>query len=228
MSVLAAKCPCCGRDIGFEESVEEYTCVFCGAELKVSALKTEHLDPAQKKEEPGARQAKEEPKPDPDMFSHRHHHHREVRTADDIDPAEVGLTREEIEEHLKRKAEYKEELHAVVDQIDEFRARRPKLKARSKTVSTLSGVGIGLAVASAIAILLFADGESELNDVLLVVSGITAAVAVFMLVLSFIRRNDIKKQQSRLEETILEKKQKRDVLIGRINKINKTLHIHSK
>lgn len=228
MGILAAKCPCCGRDIGFEENTTDYTCVFCGAELKVSALKTQAVEPTVKKSDAPVKEEKEEkkPKPDPAQFSKRRH--REVRTADDIDPAEVGMTREQIEEQLQRKAEYKEELHAVVKQIDEFRARRPKLEAKRKTVTTLGGVGIGLAVAAAVAIMLFADGESDLSDVLLVISGIVAAVAVFMLILSAVRRRDIKKQQSRLEETILEKKQKRDVLIGRLNKINKALHIHSK
>ena len=226
MSILAAKCPCCGRDIGFDENTQEYTCVFCGAQLKVSALKTQAVEPVVKKSDAPVKEEKKPKQADPAQFSKRRH--REVRTADDIDPAEVGMTREEIEEQLKRKAEYKEELHAVVKQIDEFRARRPKLEAKRKTVTTLGGVGIGLAVAAAVAIMLFADGESELSDALLVISGIVAAVAVFMLILSAVRRRDIKKQQSRLEETILEKKQKRDVLIGRLNKINKALHIHSK
>ncbi len=45
MSVLAAKCPCCGRDIGFDENTQEYTCVFCGAKLQIAALKTQRLEP---------------------------------------------------------------------------------------------------------------------------------------------------------------------------------------
>lgn len=225
MSILAAKCPCCGRDIGFEDNTEEYTCVFCGTQLQVSALKTQLVAN-------GAASAKAEaPKKDPAPRTEKQKKHyllsKDVHSADDIDPKEVGLTREEIEEQLKRKAEYKEELHSVVRQIDEFRARRPKLEARRKTVSTLTGIGVGLAVAAAAALALFVDGDGEYNDLILIACGVIAVVALVMLITSAIQRSDVKKQQSRLEETIIEKKQKRDVLIGRLNKINKTLHIHS-
>ena len=44
MAILAANCPCCGRDIGFDESAKEYTCIFCGAKLITATLVKERLD----------------------------------------------------------------------------------------------------------------------------------------------------------------------------------------
>ncbi|MBQ1520135.1 MAG: TFIIB-type zinc ribbon-containing protein [Clostridia bacterium] len=228
MSILAAKCPCCGRDIGIEENTEEYTCVFCGTKLKVAALKTTPVEEADKQS--GAAEVKDAPVNGEHKSSAggengrhgRHHSRHESVSSKEINAPE--LTREEIEEELKRKAEFKEELHSALHQINELRARRPKLEARLRTVTTLGIVGAILAVVAGGGMFFFADGES---DMLLIVSGVLAVLALAMLITSGIRRKDVKKQQSRLEESILEKKQKRDILIGRLNKINKTLHIHS-
>ena len=150
MSILAAKCPCCGRDIGIEENTEEYTCVFCGTKLKVAALKTTPVEEADKQS--GAAEVKDAPvngehKSSAGGESERHgrHHSRH----ESVSPKEINapeLTREEIEEELKRKAEFKEELHSALHQINELRARRPKLEARLRTVTTLGIVGAILAV----------------------------------------------------------------------------------
>ena len=220
MSILAAKCPCCGRDIGIQENTEEYSCVFCGAKLKVSALKTELIE---KREA-----VKEEPKPEKHAGESRASHGEKEHAGHGADAPE--LSQEEIDRQLKRKAEFKEELHSAVRQIDELRQRRPKLEAKLRTINTLGIIGAILAVAAGAAIVLFAEGSAEEgsgNTMALIVAGGIALVSLFMLILSFIRRSDIKKQRKRLEDSIIEKKQKRDILIGRLNKINKMLHIHS-
>ena len=242
MSILAAKCPCCGRDIGIEENSEEYTCVFCGTKLKVSALKTELVNASGDSGSSGEdgssgsrRRSHHSSRDSSHHSSHGSSHHSSHGSShrsshgSDSDPDQIDapeLTQEEIDEQLKRKAEYKEELHSALHQINELRARRPKLDARLRAVVTLGVVGVVLAVFAAICIV-FSATRGEGGDVMLIVSCAVALVALAMLITSAIRRNDIKKQKSRLEESIIEKKQKRDVLIGRLNKINKTLHIHS-
>lgn len=252
MSILAAKCPCCGRDIGFEKDIEEVTCVFCGARLKVAALKTETVEPPAQNAKPSESNGASDPSADKGSQSSEHHrsehhhgehhhgehhhsehhhsehhhgehHHGEHReSVREVNAPE--LTEEEIAEELKRKAEFKDELHTTVHQINDLRARRPKLQTKLRTISTLGIVGAILAVGAGLAIFLFAEGDSE-NTLLMIISGVVALIALAMLITSAVRRGEIKKQQSRLEESILEKKQKRDILIGRLNKINKTLHI---
>ena len=234
MSVLAAKCPCCGRDIGIQENSEEYTCVFCGTSLKVAALKTERIDtPETRHEEAQASppEANEEP-----SGSLEESGEGQGERASDIHGKSRGgvnapeLSEEEIEHQLKRKAEFKEELHSALHQIDELRARRPKLEARLRTVKTLGLIGAIVAVLAGAAIFLLVDGSSEeapSNRLILIAAAGAAVLALVMLITAAIRIRDINKQKSRLEESIIEKKQKRDILIGRLNKINKMLHIHS-
>lgn len=139
--------------------------------------------------------------------------------------AEYGegeLTEEEIAHELERKAGFKEELWATVKQIDELRDRREVFNAKRKTAKRLSFVALCV-VAFAVVVLL-APGEDSLFS--FVAAGLLAAVALVMLIVSAVTRSDVIKQQKKLESTIRDKKEKRDILIGRLNKINRKLHIH--
>lgn len=244
MEILAAKCPCCGRDIGFEENVKEYTCIFCGAVLKTAALKSEHVgaqNNAEKTDKGGAdkggskkaglytdRAHSDHAHFDRDHASHSHssHSHSHSRSRSEPEAEEMTeLSEEEVKHQLERKAEFKKELHEEVKQLDELRAKRPKLEAKVKAANLLSIMGIVLTALSAVGIMITVDSGD--NSQGFIISLALAGVALFMLITSLIRKRDIKSQQSKLEASIREKKEKRDILIGRLNKINKMLHIHS-
>ncbi|MBO6061123.1 MAG: TFIIB-type zinc ribbon-containing protein [Clostridia bacterium] len=197
MGVFAAVCPCCGKDIGFDDKAAEYVCIYCGAKLRTSALNKVPVGKAAKEAEPGPKREGEE-----------------------------ELTDEEVTKELIRKVEYKDDLRKVEKQIEELRTKRPKFESRLKTMKSLAWVGVGFAAAAAVVVVVFADENREGIDASLIVAAVLAAIGLFTIILAAIRRADLKKQQARLEESILEKKQKRDILIGRLNKINKRLHIH--
>lgn len=216
MSIVAAKCPCCGRDIGFEENTAEYTCIFCGARLHTSALKSEVLNNGA--EASPARPAAVQQKP-----AQQAGQTKPAAPVRKEQPAS-GLSEEEKALQLKRKAELKDELKKVVKQIDEMRARRPKLEGRVKTAKGLMSGGIAVAVA-AVFIFLLCVGEGGSNSTLGIVASIIAAiVAVATLVIASVRGREMKEELKRLEKNISEKKEKREVLIGRLNKISKRLN----
>ena len=246
MEILAAKCPCCGRDIVFEENVKEYTCIFCGAVLKTAALKSEHVgaqNNAEKTDKGGADKSGSKKAGlytdrahsahahfDRDHASHSHssHSHSHSHSSSRSEPEAEEMTElseEEVKHQLERKAEFKKELHEAVKQLDDLRAKRPKLEAKVKAANLLSIMGIVLTALSAVGIMITVDSGD--NSQGFIISLALAGVALFMLITSLIRKRDIKSQQSKLEASIREKKEKRDILIGRLNKINKMLHIHS-
>lgn len=201
MSILSARCPCCGSGISFEESLSEYICPSCGSKLITAALNREKAVSSEQKPEPPEQK---------------------------IEPPrqEAELTEAEKAHQLERKAAFKKELHETVKHIDELRERREVYKSQLKTTKQLSIIGIALALIAA-AVLLFPSKDDEKGIFAFAVAGVIAVVALFMLIASALRKKDVHKQQKKLEATIREKKDKRDVLIGRLNKINKQLHIHS-
>jgi hypothetical protein len=145
-----------------------------------------------------------------------------VETPGENGDSEPQLTEEEKAYELERKARFKEELHAAVKQIDELHDRRKVFKTRRKTAKAL--VGVGLACILFALLVLFTPGEDSLFS--FVAAGILGAVAVVILIVSAATRSDVIKQEEKLEKTIAAKKEERDILIGRLNKINKKLHIH--
>lgn len=200
MSIYVGLCPCCGKDIGFDPKAEEYVCIHCGAKLKTAALKGEPAG--------GAPNAGDAP------------------GAEAAENAEGELTDEQVTKELIRKAGFKSDLKKVEKQIDELRGKRTGYESRLKALRSLTVIGIVLAAAAAAIVAIFADNSGDGPDLSLIIAGIMAAAALFTLILSEVRRRDVKKQRARLEENILVKKQERDILIGRLNKINKRLHIH--
>jgi hypothetical protein len=138
---------------------------------------------------------------------------------------EHELTPEEREHQLKRKAVFKEELKAAVQRIDELHERRPVLEKQRRSMRGLTVAGVAAAV---VAGLLLVTEKPQTEDVtfVFVLAVAILVVAVAMLVLSAIRRGEIIKQQDKLEAEMKEKKEKRDILIGRLNKIESRLHEH--
>lgn len=138
---------------------------------------------------------------------------------------EEELSPEERERELKRKAEFKEELKALVRRIDELHERRPVLEKQRKSMRGLTIAGVAAALIAAL--ILFSEKPTS-RDVtfVFIVSTAIAAVGLVMLILSAIRRAEIIKQQEKLEAEMKVKKEKRDILIGRLNKINSRLHEH--
>ena len=134
------------------------------------------------------------------------------------------LTEEEIRAQLMRKAEFKQELRDVVKEIDTLRSRRERFTSELKVCRTLMIVGLVFIAAAALVIILF--GNNEEVTYRFVIAAALAGLGVFTLILSEVKKNSVKKQQKKHEQTIEEKKEKRDILIGRLNKINKRLHIH--
>ena len=242
MAILAANCPCCGRDIGFDENAREYTCIFCGAKLITATLVKEKLDPnanagyeryrkgditdswgrgkrADQPRQSGAAEAAPssgEKKPAAETVK------KEEKPAEK--PAEPELTEEEIRVQLMRKAEFKQELRDVVKEIDTLRSRRTRYTDQLKLCKYLMIVGLVLVAAAAAIMILLSDNESF--EYRFVVAGACAGLGVLTLILSEVKKNGVKKQQKKLETNIDEKKDKRDILIGRLNKINMRLHIH--
>lgn len=233
MAILAANCPCCGRDIGFDENAREYTCIFCGAKLITATLVKERLDPAhadagyeryrkgdysdpsvkvkrQPAAEPQKPAAVQKPAPEPKKESEK--------------PKEPELTEEEIRTQLMRKTEFKQELRDTVKEIDTLRSRRERFTLQLKSCKWLMAVGLVLIALSAAVMMLFGNNE-ELSH-RFIIAGALASLGIIALILSEVKKNGVKKQQKELEKNIEEKKEKRDILIGRLNKINKRLHIH--
>ncbi|MBR6428193.1 MAG: TFIIB-type zinc ribbon-containing protein [Clostridia bacterium] len=133
---------------------------------------------------------------------------------------------EQITRELIRKAGFKTELKKAEKELGDLRARRPAFEKRLKALRSLTAIGIVLAAAAAAVVAIFADSSGDGPDTSLIAAGVIAAAGVFMLILAEVRRREIKKDRAKLEDTILIKKQERDILIGRLNKINKKLHIH--
>lgn len=242
MSIVAARCPVCGRDIGFEEGVEEYTCIFCGEKLMTSALIKEPVNgakkPEMKKYVPPEKRTPSERSSSADYTSgsgsgsrhhsseHSHSHSHSDGADKPVEP-ERELTEEEVKEYLEKKTRAKAELHDVVKEIDSLREKRDPLKERLKTTKNMTLYGCIGAGAVILAMIIFYDISAQ-NNVYVMLGGLVlGATAIFMIVLSWIRRKEIKTSQKRLEKTIGEKKDKRDTLIARLNRINKKLHIHS-
>lgn len=222
MSIVAAKCPVCGRDIGFDEKAEEYTCIFCGSKLMTSALKKEHLSNRPDRERPPVRReiirsSDEKPKEQP--------HEKPQAPAPEHAP-ESELTEEEIKHELERKAGFKQELHDVVKEIDELRAKRAPLENRVKTAKTMSIVGVVIIGAALIGLFLLIDNPSIQRSYVILGGALAGGIGIFTVIFSLVRKKESSSARKKLENRISEKKQKRDILIGRLNKINKKLHIH--
>ncbi len=218
MSIVAAKCPCCGRDIGFEENTAEYTCIFCGARLRTSALRSEVLS--------GGNASSPRPAAETEARPHTHSQEKpreqSGESSERAEREQESLSEEETALQLKRKAEFKEELKKIVKQIDDMRSRKHKLQAKLKTAKGLISGGMGAAVIGIFLLVLFINEHSTF--------GIIASIVIFMiggftLVYSSLRGRETKEELKTLEKSIGEKKEKRDVLIGRLNKINKRLNI---
>lgn len=226
MSIVAAKCPVCGRDIGFDENTAEYTCIFCGSKLMTSALKKERVESNEKRRgEAGQRER---------VVRERDAQPRPSEPPRVKEPAPIGesdageeLSEEEKNRELERKAGFKTELRSVVKQIDELRAKRSTYSSQLKTAKVLSVVGVVFVCAVLIAVFLMLDSGKPDKTYVIVGGAIAGGIGLFTTVFSLMRRSETEKARKQLEEKISEKKQKRDVLIGRLNKINKKLHIHS-
>ncbi len=239
MAILAANCPCCGRDIGFDESVKEYTCIFCGAKLITAALVKERVEHShghssyehyrkddfsdkhrrsgsvvRERETESKASAKQTEKPDISF---------ESKPAEK--KPEPELTEDEIREQLMRKAEFKQELRDIVKEIDTLRSQRTRFTPQLNFCRMLMIFGL-IFIAVAAAIVIIFDGAEDVTR-RVIIAAVVAGLGLIALIVSEIKKNAVKKQQKKLEETISEKKEKRDILIGRLNKINKLLHIHS-
>lgn len=236
MAIYAANCPCCGRDIGFDEGVKEYTCIFCGAKLITATLVKERLDKTggsgyehyrkdDAKDEPHnantGRVVRDKQKEEPSVP------HGEEHIAPKPEPKkeEPELTEEEVRAQLMRKTEFKQELRDVVKEIDNLRSRREHFTSQLKTCKTLMIIGLVL-IALAAAVMVLPSGMIQ-DNTRLMAAAVLAALGLAILIISESKKNGVKKQQKKLEENISEKKEKRDILIGRLNKINMRLHIHS-
>ena len=92
----------------------------------------------------------------------------------------------------------------------------------------MRGLTVAGVAAAVVAGLLLVTEKPQTEDVtfVFVLAVAILVVAVAMLVLSAIRRGEIIKQQDKLEAEMKEKKEKRDILIGRLNKIESRLHEH--
>ena len=237
MAIVAANCPCCGRDIGFEEGSKEYTCIFCGAKLITAALVKERLDTHantgyeryRKGDADDARHRAKQKQYAPPTAEVEKKTESTQETAPKAEPAkpektEPELTEEEIRVQLMRKTEFKQELREVVKEIDTLRSRRERFTTQLKTCRVLMIMGLVLIGAAAAVVILFGNNEELPSR--FIVAGALAALGLVALILSEVKKNGVKKEQKKHEHTIEEKKEKRDILIGRLNKINKRLHIH--
>lgn len=225
MSIAAAKCPVCGRDIGFDEKAEEYVCIFCGAKLMTSALKKERLAGREEKPRPEVRRGlvrseDEKPKAEPPKDAPREAAPEKPKAE------EPELTEEEIKHELERKAGFKQELHDVAKEIDELRAKRAPYDNRAKTAKLMSIVGVVIAGSALIALFLFIDNAAIEKSYVIMGGGVLSVLGILITVFSLAKKKEALAARKKLESRISEKKQKRDVLIGRLNKINKKLHIH--
>ena len=246
MSIFAANCPCCGRDIGFDESAKEYTCIFCGAKLITATLVKERLDSTHQNagyeryrkgdhtdaEHSGRRQGaswhgpvKQEAQPAPSEQPQK----AEEKPAEEEPHEEEKheeLTEEQIRVQLMRKAEFKQELRDTVKEIDNLRSKRERFTSQLKTCKLLMWMGLSFIGIAAVIAIMFGDKEGGVFGDSLMVALALAILGIVALILSEVKKNGVKKQQKKHEQTIEEKKEKRDILIGRLNKINKRLHIH--
>ena len=212
MNEISVTCPLCGHKMNIESIMRECWCVACGTKLITAALNKEPVANG------GAAYAEKPAETDPHGFIEA------PETTNEINAPE--LSPEEIAEELDRKAKYKAELKHTVKRIDELRARRHVFRKQKDVARILISAGaVSLAAAGAV-MLLFRGPEGGVPLLTALITAALALVGLVMVIVGAARMGDAKKQQSRLEESIKEHKSKRDVLIGRLNKINKKLHIH--
>ncbi len=249
MAIYAATCPCCGRDIGFDENASEHTCIFCGAKLITAALAREKLDSNGKAHDyehyrdddaldaafasrreavhmPTANQTPSSPQP-MRPYAQPQNTNSSAQSAS-AEQGEKPLTDEEVREQLMRKAGFKQELRAVVKEIDVLRGRRKRYESGIKLskLITLSGV-ILMLIACVLAFSMLNDDLTvKANLYPLIIAAVLLMGGVGLTILAEVRKKGIAKQQKKLEDSIADKKGKRDTLIGRLNKINHVLHIH--
>lgn len=207
MDEISVTCPLCGNKMNIRSSMRECYCSACGTKLITAALNKE---PAEEKEKPAA---VKEPR-----FVETH------ETVSEINAPE--LTPDQIAEELDRKAKFKAELKHTVHRIDELRSRRRVYSSQKNVARILISVGAVCVAAAAAVMLLFRDPNGGVPLLTAMMTGALALVGIVTVIVGAARMGEVKKQRARLEESIREHKEKRDVLIGRLNKINKTLHIH--
>ena len=224
MNDITVTCPLCGNKFVIQSGMRECFCTSCGAKLLTGALVKEpaevpdHEEPV--KEEAPAHDAPAHEAPAHEAHEEKEEHH----SVDGINAPE--LTEEEIAEELERKAKYKAELKHTVKRIDELRARRSVFSSQKDVARVIVSVGAVSVAAAAAVLLIFRGSDGGVTLLSGLIGGALGLVGVVMVIVGSARMGDLKKQRARLEESIQEHKQKRDVLIGRLNRINKRLHIH--
>ncbi len=224
MAICAATCPCCGRDIGFDETVREYTCIFCGATLITAALTKEKLDgrgaagaSSDAAESPVPPQA-ERPHRDRHHPEHHHHehHHREHGHA--------PLSDEERKDMLIRKTRLKQELRDIVKEIDVLRSRRSRYKTRLKLAKALTAIGAIFTAAALIIVFFVLDSDFDSRVMRLLVAAASAFLCgATLIITAAVVKAQAKRSNDRLEDTISNKKKLRDGLIGKLDRISSRL-----
>ena len=219
MNDITVTCPLCGKQFVIQSGMRECFCTSCGAKLITDALVKEPV------EVPDHGEPVKEDAPAHDAPAHEAHEEKEEHhSVEGINAPE--LTEEEIAEELERKAKYKAELKHTVKRIDELRARRSVFSSQKDVARVLISVGAVSVAAAAAVLLIFRGSDGGVTLLSGLIGGALGLVGVVMVIVGSARMGDLKKQRARLEESIREHKQKRDVLIGRLNRINKRLHIH--
>ena len=215
MEEISVTCPLCGNKMHIESSMRECWCVACGTKLITAALNKE---PAGDRggEEPPAKERRAKPK-----FTH---FVEAEETEAEINAPE--LTQEEISAELEKKAQFKQELKHTVRRIDELRSRRKVYSSQKDVARILISVGAVSIVGAAAVMLLFRGPNGNVPLLTALITAALALLGVVSVIVGAARMGEVKRQRARLEESIREHKEKRDVLIGRLNKINKKLHIH--
>lgn len=222
MNDITVTCPLCGNQFVIQNSMRECFCTSCGAKLLTAALVKEPAEVSVREEPAEAEAPREDERHDTPVAeapaaSEKH------SSVEGINAPE--LTEEEIAEELERKAKYKAELKHTVKRIDELRARRSVFSSQKDTARVIISVGAVSIAAAAAVLLIFRGSDGGVTLLSGLIGGALGLVGAAMVILGSARMGDIKKQRARLEESIQEHKQKRDVLIGRLNRINKRLHI---
>lgn len=212
MSIVSAKCPVCGHEIGFDETAVEYTCIFCGAKLKTSALKVEK--PA---EAPSDEQSH-------DLSAFFGRHKDKVSERDRV--TAVGLSEEEITSELARKVGLKEDLRHAVKAVDALRNKRHSLKERKKKLTRSLAIGSAAAAVSLLVFFLVLGSEMKVFLPVTIVSGLIFAFGSALIIISLVNKKKVSDAMEKLEENILDKKAARDSLIDELNAINRKLGIH--
>ena len=217
MSIVAAKCPVCGRDIGFDETAAEYTCIFCGARLKTAALKCE-------KPVKAADRAAGRTEAHSDVAAVFERHVGNVTDRDRV--TAEGLSEEEIEAELSRKVGLKEELRLTVKEIDALRKKRDPIKAMGKRMNkAFAFAGLFLAIALIAFFFVFGSAEKYRTPVM-IASAVVFVLGLALIVYAAVRKRRVASDGEKLEENITAKKSKRDGIIDELNAINKKLGIH--